>query len=68
MTGFKPEDRIPMAAAIGVLVLGNVIGYSLRLTIYISILAAPLAIVAFMTVRYLLYGGMVPDVVSGEGQ
>ena len=57
-----------MAAAIGVLVLGNVIGYSLRLTMYISILAAPLAIVAFMIVRYLLYGSMVPDVVSGEGQ
>lgn len=67
MTGFKPKDRIPMAAAIGVLVLGNVIGYSLRLTIYISILVAPLAVLAFAIVRYLLYGSMVPDVLSGDG-
>ena len=67
MTGIKPEDRAPMAAAIAVLVLSNIIGYSLRLTIYISILAAPLAIIAFMIVRYLLYGSMVPEVLRSDG-
>lgn len=56
-----------MAAAIAVLVLSNIIGYSLRVTIYISILAAPLAIIAFMTVRYLLYGSMVPEVLRNDG-
>ena len=56
-----------MTGAIAVLVLSNIIGYSLRLTIYISILAAPLAIIAFMVVRYLLYGSMVPEVLRSDG-
>ncbi|MFC7075589.1 hypothetical protein [Haloarcula halophila] len=61
MTGFKPEDRVPMAAAIVVVVVSNVVGYALGVTIYMSILATPLALVAFGLVRYVLHGSAVPD-------
>lgn len=66
MSGFNPEDRAPMAAAVLVVVLANVVGYFLGLVIYISILAAPLAIGAFLLCRYLLYGDALPDAVANE--
>lgn len=66
MSGFNSKDKIPMAAAVLVIVLGNVVSYSLRVTIFLSILAAPLAVVAFVTVRYALYGEALPDVVTGS--
>jgi hypothetical protein len=64
MSGFDDRDKIPMAAAVLVVVLGNVVGYSLRVTVFMSILAAPLAILAFMTVRYALYGNALPEVLT----
>jgi hypothetical protein len=65
MSGINSKDKIPMAAAVAVIVLGNVVGYSLRVTIFISILVTPLAIAAFVIVRYALYGEALPDVVTG---
>jgi hypothetical protein len=61
MSGLKLEDRIPMAAAITVVILANVVAYVLGVVIYMSILAAPLAIGAFLVCRYLLYGSALPD-------
>lgn len=55
-----------MAAAVLVVVLANIVGYFLGLVIYISILAAPLAIGAFLLCRYLLYGNALPDAVANE--
>ena len=66
MSGFNPEDRVPMAAAIAVVILANVVGYVLGVVIYISILAAPLAIGAFLACRYLLYGRALPDALANN--
>jgi hypothetical protein len=64
MGGFDNRDKIPMVAAILVVILGNVVGYSLNVTVFMSILAAPLAILAFMAVRYVLYGNALPEVLT----
>lgn len=66
MSGFDPKDRLPMAAAVIVVVCANIVGYLLDVTIYMSILAAPLAIGAFIGVRYALHGDALPDAVTGE--
>jgi|GEM_PF-865385 len=66
MSGFNPEDKIPMAAAIAVVILANVVGYALGLVIYMSILATPLAIGAFLVSRYLLYGSALPGALGNE--
>lgn len=66
MSGFKSEDKVPMLAAVVVVVLANVVGYALGLVIYLSILAAPLAIGAFLVSRYLLYGSALPDTLANE--
>ncbi|QPV63058.1 hypothetical protein I7X12_00005 [Halosimplex litoreum] len=66
MSGFNEEDRIPMVAAIVVVVVSNVVGYSLGVVIYMSILAAPIAVVAFMIVRRALYGSALPDVLASD--
>jgi hypothetical protein len=66
MSGFNEEDRIPMVAAIVVVVVSNVVGYSLGAVIYMSILAAPIAVVAFMIVRRALYGSALPDVLASD--
>ena len=60
MSGFQSEDKYPMLAAIVVVVLGNAVNYLLEGTIYMGILAAPLALVAFGVVRYALYGRALP--------
>jgi hypothetical protein len=60
MTGIDPRDRIPLFAAIVVMVLGNVVGYLAELTIYFTVFAAPVAIVAFGATRYLLHGSPYP--------
>lgn len=65
MSGMHSEDKLPMAAAIAAVIVGNVIGYLLQVTIYMTILATPFAIGAFMLVRYALYGNALPDVLSG---
>ncbi|MFB6125771.1 MAG: hypothetical protein ABEJ79_00505 [Halolamina sp.] len=64
MSGFDPKDKYPMLAAVVVVVLGNVVGYFMEVTIYLSILATPLALVAFGVVRYLLYGRALPEALS----
>jgi hypothetical protein len=61
MSGFDSKDRLPMAAAVLILVVGNAISYALGLTLYVTILVTPLAVVAFSAVRYALYGSPVPD-------
>lgn len=67
MSGFRQQDRLPMVAAIVVVVVANAVGFALGVTIYMSILAAPLAIGAFAAVRYSLYGSALPDtLVNGE--
>lgn len=67
MSGFKQEDRLPMVAAIAVVIIANAVGFTLGVTIYMSILAAPLAVGAFVVMRYLLYGSALPDtLVSGK--
>lgn len=66
MSGFNEEDRIPMLAAVVVVVLSNVAGYLLQVTIYMSVLAAPIAIAAFMLVRRLLYGSALPEVLADD--
>lgn len=66
MSGFNPEDRAPMAAAIAVVIVANVVGYALGVVIYVSILAAPLAVGAFLACRYLLYGSALPDALANK--
>jgi hypothetical protein len=60
MTGIDPRDRIPLLAAVVVMVLGNVVGYLAELTIYFTVFAAPVAIVVFGATRYLLHGSPYP--------
>jgi hypothetical protein len=56
-----------MVAAIAVVIIANAVGFTLGVTIYMSILAAPLAVGAFVAMRYLLYGSALPDtLVSGK--
>lgn len=66
MSGFRQQDRLPMVAAIVVVVIANIVGFILGVTIYMSILAAPLAIGAFALVRYLLYGSALPDALASQ--
>jgi hypothetical protein len=55
-----------MAAAIAVVIVANVVGYALGVVIYVSILAAPLAVGAFLACRYLLYGSALPDALANK--
>ncbi len=66
MSGFNTEDRVPMVAAIAVVILANVLGYTFGVIIFVSILAAPLAVGAFLVCRYLLYGSALPDALANE--
>lgn len=61
MTGIPSEDWPALIAAAAVLVLGNVIVYLNGMIIYWSVLFAPLAVVAFAAVRYVLYGTIRPE-------
>lgn len=62
--GFNKQDRLPMAAAGVVIAVTNIVGFALTLPVYVTILATPLALVAFGVVRYVLYGSAVPDVLA----
>ena len=62
--GFNREDRLPMAAAIVVIAVSNIVGFAFTLPVYVTILATPLALLAFGVVRYVLYGSAVPDVLA----
>lgn len=55
-----------MVAAIAVVILANVLGYTFGVIIFVSILAAPLAVGAFLVCRYLLYGSALPDALANE--
>ncbi|WP_254837983.1 hypothetical protein [Natronomonas marina] len=61
MTGIASEDWPPLVAASLVLVLGNVVGFLNGWTVHLTILFAPLAVVAFGVVRYALHGSPLPD-------
>lgn len=61
MTAIPSEDWPALIAAILVLIAGNVITYLNGWVIHMSILFAPLAIVAFAAVRYVLYGTPYPQ-------
>lgn len=60
MPSIDPRDRLPLLAAVVVMILGNVVGYLADLTIYFTVFAAPVAIVAFGVTRYLLHGSPYP--------
>ncbi|WP_299266053.1 hypothetical protein [Halorientalis sp.] len=55
-----------MAVAVTVVILANIIGYTLGVVIFVSILAAPLAVGAFLVCRYLLYGRALPDALANK--
>lgn len=55
-----PTDRIPLFAAIVVMILANVANYLSGSTIYLSILAAPIAVAVFAGLRYVLHGSPYP--------
>lgn len=60
MTAIAPADKIPLLAAVVVMIVGNAIGYIVGTTVYMSYVAAPFAIGAFCAVRYLLHGDPLP--------
>lgn len=60
MTLIDPRDRLPLLAAVLIMLAGNVVVFALDATMYFTVLAAPLAIVAFGLTRYLLHGSPYP--------
>lgn len=65
MSGIHPADRVPLAAGIAVMVLANVVGFAVGVNIYISILGAPIAVVAFGLARYIDDGTPYPAALAG---
>jgi len=65
MAGIHPSDRVPLLAAVLVMVLSNVVGYVVDITVYISVLGAPIAVGAFALLRYLDDGTPYPAALSG---
>ncbi|MFB6118055.1 hypothetical protein [Halosegnis sp.] len=63
MARIAPADRVPLLAAVVVMLLGNVAGYLAGATVYLTYLAAPVAIGAFCGARYLLHGDPLPAAV-----
>jgi hypothetical protein len=66
MTGIDPTDRIPLFAAVAVMILGNVVSYLMGSTVYLSILAAPVALAAFAGLRYALHGSPYPAAMARQ--
>ena len=60
MTGIDPTDRIPLFAALAVMIIANVVNFLAGSTIYLSVLAAPVALAAFAGLRYALHGSPYP--------
>jgi hypothetical protein len=60
MTGIDSRDRIPLVAAVVVMLLGNVVTFAAGATMYFTVFAAPFAVVAFGATRYLLHGSPYP--------
>lgn len=52
MQGIHPADRIPLLAAVIVMIAANVVGYFVGITVYISVLGAPFAVATFGLLRY----------------
>lgn len=66
MTGIDPTDRIPLFAAIAVMILANVANYLAGSTIYLTVLAAPVALAAFAGLRYVLHGSPYPAAMARQ--
>lgn len=66
MSGFDPEDRVPMGMAVSVILVGNAISFALGMTLYVTILIVPVAVAAFGATRYVLYGRATPDGLSTD--
>jgi hypothetical protein len=60
MTLIDPRDRLPLLAAVLVMLAGNVVVFALGATMYFTVIAAPFAVVAFGLTRYLLHGSPFP--------
>ena len=65
MAGVHPSDRVPLLAAVLVMVAANAVGFVLDITVYISILGAPFAVAAFGLLRYVDDGTPYPAALSG---
>jgi hypothetical protein len=65
MAGIHPSDRVPLIAAVLVMVAANAVGFALDITVYISILGAPFAVIAFGLLRYLADGTPYPAALGG---
>ncbi|ERG95935.1 MAG: hypothetical protein J07HQW2_02396 [Haloquadratum walsbyi J07HQW2] len=66
MVSIDPRDRLPLVSAAVVMALGNIIGYAVGTTMYLTIFAGPVAVFAFGGVRYLLHGSPYPDSMSSN--
>jgi hypothetical protein len=60
MTGIDRKDRLPLLAAVLIMLAGNIVVFALGATMYFTVLAAPLAVAGFGLTRYLLYGSPYP--------
>ena len=65
MTGIDRKDRLPLLAAVIIMLVGNIVVFALGATMYFTVLAAPFAVVAFGVTRYLLHGSPYPVGVRG---
>jgi hypothetical protein len=65
MTLVDPRDRLPLLAAVLIMLVGNVVVFALGATMYFTVFAAPFAVVAFGLTRYLLHGSPYPVGVRG---
>jgi len=61
MASIDPRDKLPLVSAAVVMALGNIIGDAVGTTIYLTILAGPVAVLAFGAVRYFLHGSPYPE-------
>lgn len=66
MSGIHPADRVPLLAAVAVMLIANVAGFAAGSTIYMSVLAAPAAGAAFALVRYLNAGTPYPAALGNK--
>lgn len=65
MTGVHPADRVPLLGAALVMLIANLVGFYIGITVYISILGAPAAVAAFAILRYLADGTPYPAGLGG---
>jgi uncharacterized membrane protein len=65
MAAIHPSDRVPLLGAVFVMLLANVVGFVIGVTVYISVLGAPIAVTVFGLLRYLDDGTPYPAALSG---